>query len=145
MTTIHPFLLANSKSYVDGAFPRKYEVPGSIWNEYVFRTIELTPPQDYVDCGAYCLTNTDPCLIFVMVGNTCYLGRYDYSADPNHVDNANNGMVYEKDCKEKQMVVNLKHNNHFSFFQLSNPTASLQFQVPFLQSSHFQQHPASQK
>ena len=60
--------------YINGAYNVHFDLPGNIWNQYIFESQEA---YDVSECGVMCQLHSTKCDFFTFKEPTCYLGLYE--------------------------------------------------------------------
>ena len=70
-------MAAYSNDHVQKTYDAQFDLPGYIWNLYIFEQVELQESQDLTECGVKCELHDYQCDFFVFDSpTTCYFGLY---------------------------------------------------------------------
>ena len=71
-------VLANAEDHVEATYNVQFELPGDIWNLYIFQQVTLDQSEDGTDCGVKCELHDAQCDFYAYEAPTCYLGLYSH-------------------------------------------------------------------
>ena len=82
------FFPGNAWSDINSRFGEKFTLSPSVWNKYVYETINQQSGEDNTECGIRCELSAFGCDFFLTASGKCYLAKYSHYGSGTVADNS---------------------------------------------------------